>query len=380
MLYMRPAIRVLPAILMAIMLPWGDLAATVREPIADWAASARQAAGFLGRMQKADGLFHYQYDFIPARFSRDDHIVRQAGAAYGLGEYLLYSRDPDTARVMRQALNALKDISVTVGDGRMVSPGGRASRARTGATALALLAEMQYHQATGDDRFSRLRRDWLRALLAMHKPGGGFRRKPGSREESPYYNGEAWLALASHALWYADEPRLSDVLAQVDDALIRRYRDDPDTAFFHWGAMAAAQRYRGSGEARFARFAVQQADAYIHELRPRIKPDSNTCYAVEGLLEAQEVMAAGAADAKLRRELRQRVRAEMVKNRAFQIKPWQDRIHFGPRRYLQLGDLSFFEGAFLNGRYRPATRIDFTQHCLSATVKYLRYLESSRSD
>lgn len=338
-------------------------------------SAARQAAAFMGRMQKQDGLFQYEFDFIPAAFSEDDHLVRQAGAAYGLAEYLLFSKDNETVGVLTKALTAFERLSIPIQDGRMISFDGTPTQARTGATALALLAEMQYHRATGDERYKALRQAWRQALLAMHRPGAGFRKAPDSERESPYYNGETWLALAAYDHWHPGNPEVGRVLAEVDDYLIGQNRREPDTAFFHWGAMAAAMRHRATGDGKFARFAVQQGDLFIHKLRPRVYPGSNTCYSVEGLLAVQQVMVSGGADEALRQRIRQRVKAEMIKNQEYQIRPGQNRIYFGPNRYLQVGDLSFFAGAYLNGRHRPSTRIDFTQHCLSATVKYLRHLE-----
>ncbi len=41
--------------------------------------------------------------------------------------------------------------------------------------------------------------------------------------------------------------------------------------------------------------------------------------------------------------------------------------------YLASPRLPVYVGAFLAGVYRPYTRIDYTQHCLSAMIKLERY-------
>lgn len=353
-------------------------AATGDQVLDGWVQSAQEAASFIARMQKADGLFNYEFDFIPARFSADDHIVRQAGAAYGLGEFLLYSHDTRYTKTLHKALEAFAGLSIKTQSGRLISPDGRERHAKSGATALALLAELQYQQATGDNRYQALREQWLNGLLDQYLPDAGFRETPVSDEESPYFNGEIWLALASYDQWQPANSRLKEILPKVDGYLIASNSAEPDTAFFHWGAMAAARRYQASGDEKFARFAVQQGNSFLTTLKPRMRPGANTCYSVEGLLAVQQVVAAGGADGDFIQRLQQRVQAEMIKNQEFQIRPDQERIYFGKQRFLQLADLSHFTGGYLNGRYRPSARIDFTQHCLSATIKYIQHRGKAR--
>ena len=48
----------------------------------------RLAAKHLLKLQRSDGLFNYQYDFIRGRWRDRDNIVRQTGAGFGLAEYL----------------------------------------------------------------------------------------------------------------------------------------------------------------------------------------------------------------------------------------------------------------------------------------------------
>ncbi|MCB1905712.1 MAG: hypothetical protein KDI18_16775, partial [Gammaproteobacteria bacterium] len=58
------------------------------------------AAEHIIRMQLDSGLFRYEHDFVSGADSQQNNIVRQAGAAFALGEYLLYSKDP----VAREAI------------------------------------------------------------------------------------------------------------------------------------------------------------------------------------------------------------------------------------------------------------------------------------
>lgn len=318
--------------------------------------------------QREDGLFAYDFDFVRNGATGENNIVRQAGATFALGEYYADSRDPDLREPLRRALTALSLLSIEYGRGRLVSRNGKLNGVKGGATALTLLAELYYYRTSGDGRFEQARDGWLHGLLSLHQPGKGFRRGPLSEKESHYYNGEIWLALAFHARTFAD-PDVAAVLPQVDDYMMAAYGAAPHIGFFHWGATAAAKRYATTRDPRFAEFATAQARHYIDEMRPQVKPYANTCYALEGLIPALTLVP---PDDELQPRLRARIEAEMTKIRGFQILPGQTGLDLGEGITLTSPALNRFAGAFVAGRKRPSTRIDFTQHCVSAFLRYNR--------
>lgn len=318
--------------------------------------------------QREDGLFAYDFNFVRNGATGENNIVRQAGAVFALGEYYADSHDPDLREPLRRALNALSVLSIEYGRGKLVSRNGELKGVKGGATALTLLAELYYYRTSGDGRFEQARRDWLHGLLSLHQPGKGFRRGPLSEKESHYYNGEIWLALAFHAQTFAD-PDVAAVLPQVDDYMMAAYGAAPHIGFFHWGATASAKRYAATKDPRFAAFATAQARQYIDEMRPQVKPYANTCYAIEGLIPALTLVA---PDDELKPRLRARIEAEMAKIRTFQILPGQTSLDLGDGITLTSPALDRFTGAFVAGRKRPSTRIDFTQHCVSAFLRYNR--------
>ena len=252
----------------------------------------------------------------------------------------------------------------------MVSENGRLGGARAGATALALLTELQYFEASRDPRFQKVRTEWLRGLLSLHIQGRGFRKSPAVERESDYYNGEAWLALAHYDLLFPGDRKLERVLREVDLHFVARYSKKPTVRFYHWGAMAALKRHEATSEKKFAEFAVGQTVEFLNRLRPFVKERTNTCYSVEGLASAFALSDVVDLGRSIRRRLVRRIVAEMKKNRGFQVRPGQRTIPHGKGAYLQPEQSAGFAGAFLNGLGRPRTRIDFTQHCLSALVKY----------
>ena len=330
----------------------------------DGGTAMTRAADFMIEVQQPNGLFAYEFNLSEGVWTERDNVVRQAGAAYGLAEYFVHTRDPRAGAALRRSLRALSDRSRPLAEGYLVaSEDGRNRTGNTGATALALLAELQYYRGSGDGRFEASRMAWAKGLVFLNAPGRGFYRSAGRPEESHYYNGEAWLALAYLQATVPDRA-LARRLEAIDDYMIATYGPTPHIGFFHWGAMAAQVRYEDTGDPRFIDFAAGQSLAYLDDLRPKVKKGSNSCYAVEGLAAARDVVDADESRAVIGARLAERIDAEMAKNLQLQIGPTQLATNVGFLR--AIGELN---GAFAAGERRKTLRIDHTQHCLSALVK-----------
>lgn len=347
-------------------LAWIPRAALAMDP----AVRARTAAEYLMSTQQDNGLFRYEFDLIRARQSKKNNVVRQCGAGFALGQYFLHTGDARVGAALQRALAAYGQHSVATGRGRLVTLNGKLSKAKAGASALALLTELYYSGRSGDERFSSYRHAWRDGLLGLQNEEGGFARSPRVPTQSPYSNGEIWLALAYYHRRFPDDAKVSKALEKADRYFLSHYSATPHIGFFHWGLMAAAERYRGTGEARFARFGVDQVTHYLDRLRPGVNPRSNSCYAVEGLLSAMELAETVNAGSGLAGRLGERIRRELEKNAQLQIVPGQERVHFTGDRFLVSPDLRRMPGAFLNGRVVPRLRVDATQHCLSAFLRF----------
>ena len=299
--------------------------------------------------QLESGFFDYDFDFLRGKPTGKSNIVRQAGTAYALGEAYAYQRSVELKEPLQSAVAALANQSIAVGEGKLVSFNGKRSGIKSGATALALLAELYYYRNSGDGRFTQQREAWLRGLLDLRRPGAGFLRAPDSSEESHYYNGEIWLALAFYNATFDSRP-LERRLRDIDRAMMAAYGKEPHIGFFHWGAMAAERRFRDTGREELKRFAQSQAESYLTGLRPKRSLNANTCYSLEGMIPALTLTEPENA---LHEPLQARIEWEMRKIMTFQIQPGQSQLDLG-------------DGILL-------TRIDYTQHCLSAMVKYQRW-------
>ncbi|MEE8305826.1 MAG: hypothetical protein V3R81_01105, partial [Gammaproteobacteria bacterium] len=274
-------------------------------------------------------------------------------------------------RTIQKMLNGLGLLYSRQGDGRMVSPDGNYESAWLGITALALLAELRYYRATGDNRFAELRKQGLRGLLGLRLPGAGFRAAPHYTAEEHYFNGEGWLALAIYADTFPNDRATNKVLQRLDKYLVARYSGHWNKRFYSWGTMAAELRYRTTRDTKFFQFIATQARQFLARLKDRTKKESRiNCAQLEGLGSALRVLSAnsGSHDQHLTRNLRQRISQAMVENRKLQIRPGQDRIALSGNAYLWTPLLTNYTGAFLGGPTDPVTQIDHTAHCLSAMM------------
>lgn len=372
----------------------------------------RLAVEQLRESQLPSGLIPYQFNFLEDRSSEADEIpfanlARQAGTAASLAVYARQTGHERTLASIRSTLEAFGRLSLPIGkghvqsalegtrllslpflrvtlrrtlnrlglvydasgDGKVLSPDGDYENAWLGTTALALLTEIHYFLASGDDSFAELRRAWLRGLLALRVPGRGFRELPHVLNESPYANGEAWLAIAHYVEASKNDQAATSTLEDIDDYLIDKYSRHFSPRFYQWGTMAAAVRAKSTSDPKFLQFIEDQAKTYLDRIPPEETADFNSCAGIEGLATAAGVMEArGAGDQALLERIKDRIALEMAKNRSLQIQPGQERLDLGGGAYLWSPRLPEYAGAFLNARYSPVTRIDTSAHCLSALL------------
>lgn len=375
----------------------------------DDAERIRRAVAHTIATQLPNGLFRYDFDFLAAEPTGQDNIVRQAGTLFALGAYLVDTGDLEVAAPIERGLDALAQRSLPIGrtntqswlewagvfsirswrveqalasrgwlyaregDGSVVSGDASYAGAHAGATALALIAELEYFRATGDDRFAAQRVAWLNGLLALHVPGGGIRDNPETVDTGPYSDGEAWLALALYHDAFPGDAGAARALSELEDYLLDHYGQTPDRSFYHWGALSSAARLARGDPARLADFAAEQAEFVLREVPPEKKKDATSCALIEGLGSAVAVIRSRPGREELVARLEERVALELARNRPLQIQPGQRRLALGGGGGLHAPSLAGSAGAFLAGRYAPYTRVDLTQHCISAFLTASRH-------
>jgi hypothetical protein len=364
-------------------------------------------------VQKPSGFLPYDFNFLEDKESEPDSIstanlARQAGTAAVLADYYAFTKDPRARPAIEKFLTAFGRHSLPIGKsqiqsliekthllsmpvgrgkirnalerlgllfdkqgpGKVLSPNMDYSDAFTGNVAFALLTELRFAQTSQDQSFSNLRQAWLEALLQLRIPGGGFRKFPTWIDSHPYADGEAWLALAEYHRQFPQDKRVAEMLASVDDSLIKTYGSDFNIDFYHWGTMAAAARYADSKEAKFLDFIKNQTSAFLHNKQ---QPASyNDCASVEGVADALATLAsAGEGESELSGRARTWIAREMTKTERLQIQPGQQELSFTNAR-VSAPRLKEFTGSFLAGRYDLKTQVDYTSHCVSAMIKLQR--------
>jgi hypothetical protein len=370
----------------------------------------RSAARHLMESQLPSGFLAYDFDFVTAAPTSKDNVARQAGVFAFLAEYYAETRDSRAREVVEAGLGALRRASVPIskgwtqsavdtsrillsphgrdivqrglrrlgllyrpyGDGRLVARDGDYATALSGATALALLAELRYAGATGDDRFRDAREAWLKGLLTLYIPGRGFRSAPAGVEQSPFSDGEAWLALAENARRYPGTEPAARLLPRLDAYLMTRYADDVASGFYQWGTMAAAVRFATTSDRRFLDFIAEQAAKLLQLLASEPSPP-NSCALVEGFATALQILSRDRRYEAVVASIQRRVDTEMEKNHRLQLARDTRRITVADGTYLVSPHFGRFAGAFLAGQSRPFTRIDVTGHCLAALLRLERY-------
>jgi hypothetical protein len=389
--------------------------ANASKVLADDLEQMRLAAQQLAGSQLSSGLLDFDFDFASGEengsgntdIERSAYIAREAGSTYVLAKYLALSRDTRITPVIQRLITTLGSLSLPVSKstsqrllegarllsipigryklqamltnlGLLYEPRGRArllsyeggyQTAWVGSTALALLAELEYFRATGDNQFAELRSAWLDGLRILHVPGRGFREYPASIDEVAYGNGESWLALASYAAMFPADERARDLLSGYDDYVLEKYSTAPNRQFFSWGMMAATKRLESTSGTKFEAFIATQATHFVDLEVPAAQRSDNSCAFVEGLVAAASVLGRQGSHGDLIEKLISRTNLEMMKNRALQIPSGTTQLDFPSGASFRSPRLGDFAGAYLIASGNLYSRIDITAHCLNALME-----------
>jgi hypothetical protein len=364
------------ALLLTITLGCGTASA---EPVLDRAAIERKAeaaARYLVATETAEGRFFYEFDFLRSHFTEDDNIVRQTGAGFIVNQFYFLSGKPGFAEPAARSIAYYEAKSVAVGDGQLPSEDGTREGGRAGAAALALLAELFHSRAIGKDFRPDLRQAWFRGLAAQQLADGRIAQRPQDTDADSYATGETWLALAHYVDLVPGEPMVTAMLERLEAGVMARYLAAPDRMFAHWGLMSAARRLATTGAPRYRDFIEAFGGDYVRKLMPSSVSGTNTCAALEGLIAAVGALERHGGSA-VAAEIRTHVEARLPENLALQLAGDRTRLEFGPGQYYEDPKLKNFDGAFLNGAYVLRTRVDSTQHCLSALLLYRQMIDGA---
>ncbi|MEZ4237810.1 MAG: hypothetical protein R3F59_17020 [Myxococcota bacterium] len=377
----------------------GAFVATRRPPAASWRgegdcgpalsradldAAVALGADYLTTAQLPDGTFVYEVDWTTGQRSRDDNVVRQTGALWGLA--LLHA--DGLARV-----EAPLDRALAYWLPRQRSDAGRVwvvdggARGQTGAMALIGLALVDRLAAPSAAALPEAARqsyaEMLDGVLAwvLHArlPAGGFASAydpetgvPGGNP-NPYADGEALLLLvkAARAL---QRPELLEQAAGFAVVDHRRNVEvpllgepDPDTTkgYYQWGSMSWWQLAEaGQAPERHGQWLTELA-VWMIDVHRTLKRTRNTAYAYEGIVSAWDwAHRHGPED--VARKL-----ACVGQQGLRKLFSWQLGHPLAPAPLRQAPDA--FRGGVQNRADAPPLRIDVTQHQTHAAILARRY-------
>lgn len=363
------------------------------------------------KSQLETGLFPYGYDFekgeeLEKGLFSSSNLIRQAGTASSLADYLLDARGPAGTgavrktlgflathsmpmespalyswlndlgvfripfgrRTLQSAFNAVGGLYRPTGAGKVISPDETYRNATAGILALALLTELRYAAATGDHGFAEVRQAWIAALRDLRMDGMGFRGSPESLLDSDYYNGEAWLAFSVLARMHPEGAESGSFLVELDDELMGRYSRYHSRGFYHWGALAASERYMATGDPKFIRYLKGQTDLFFDHLGDYGR-NANLCSEMEGMAATLAAFEkAGEGGGIWAATIRDWLNKETKKLKLLQIQEGQTELAQNGQTVGHFPRLQDFAGHFRWGLYKPEFRIDASQHCLSAML------------
>ncbi len=327
-------------------------------------------------VQKPSGFLPYDFNFLEDKESEPDsmstaNLARQAGTAAVLADYYAFTKDPRARPAIEKFLTAFGRHSLPIGKSRtqgliektrlLSMPVGR-GKIRNALERLGLLFDKQgpgkvlspnmdysdaYHRNRGlcvtDGtalRADQPRRKLLQSPASLAGSAPACCEFPGEDSAisqlrltlTPYADGEAWLALAQYHRQFPQDKRVAEMLASVDDSLIKIYGSDFNIDFYHWGTMAAAARYADSKDAKFLDFIKNQTSAFLDSKQQLAS--YNDCASVEGVADALATfVSAGEGDSELSGRARAWIAREMTKTEGLQIKPGQQElvVHECPR-------------------------------------------------
>ena len=300
--------------------------------VGDIRARIRKAVAFIRSQQLPDGSFVYlvDHDTLASVGDDDNNIVRQAGTIYCLAEYEDTFRDASIHSIIDKSLEYMQGLSINRAMGGLLVCSPYRNKSSLGASALTLMGELLHYHGTGCEKYREFGDELLQGILAQRIEHKGFAKAPGSMGESPYYNGECYLALAYYQLLFGG---LDSHLSSLDTYFVQL---PFDKGFYQWYMMALDYRLQAG---------IDDPDRYLAVMKTQTQDvDGSHCSKMEGV---------------------------------WVVLKWVQDPDISKKAHEEFQDLlklQISQGGF---KARPASdtlRIDYTQHCLSMLIKYFLYV------
>lgn len=343
------------------------------------------SVAWLINAQEEKGHFNYEYAPYEDRYLNDDHMVRQAGALYILGEVVQRDSDGvfDLNEPIEQAVAFFEGIS-KVGDFndksfRCITDSRASTRCQLGATSLALVGVLSLIETYPEyeEQYGTLIEDYVQYILAMKKEDAGFRNyfytsQDNQKDaESSFSNGEALLALVRYHRYSKDE-EVKQVIDKTFD-YFRSERSPFDVPLYLWVMTALKDMHATWPSDDYVTYVKEYTDWRIDGATVHRGTDNNWCAYLEGVVGAYSILQSKYTPEELRKYTDD-MNFWLSKNKYFQVDnndaarlvADEDGVHFESIENLELA-----HGGFLTADSVLTQRIDYTQHCLSSYLQKL---------
>ncbi len=319
------------------------------------------------------GKFAYSFTLTgrkPPRSAREYNLVRHAGTAWQMLDLANQYDLPAVGAAADRALVWLEQwLEVDERGARIRNDG----KVKLGSQALALLAYVAQAHRVGLEPSRELRAGLVREILSRQDPSGLFLLPEGGLEPSPYFPGEACLALAELGMLEGDSLAIAAAGRGVD-ALMQRGTDGRGTIRRdNWLPQAVEALHRADGDARWVEYAYALGERITRDQYvpgPGVRDDfvggMPVGYTPSGSSTAAFLEGLGAACAVLRRardprlaELRPFLETGLAFVLQTQVLPEEEFLCRDP--FLVVGG---FRAGLINGTFR----IDFDQHAIGALL------------
>jgi len=224
------------------------------------AASIDRLAEYMAYRQQKTGLFAYAYEPSVDRYSDDDNVVRQAGAALAMAFDARYSEKSASRAAadaaIRRHLEGLTDVPDVQGAAFIATAD---KKNKLGVTALVCMAMSVHPQA---ERYAATREKLIQGMLWLQRPSGMFITTfPPTLEfdAQEYFPGEALLAMATE---YDLRPS-APILEAFDRAIAfyqSYFREEPSPAFVPWQVQAFVLMARHTQRRDYVDFVFELTD------------------------------------------------------------------------------------------------------------------------
>ena len=344
------------------------------------------AVNWMQTQQEANG--HMRYEYIPFlnRYVDDDNMVRQAGSLYELGEVLIRMQQDDIG-LTETIENSIKYFEENTYDGDYITKEKTIEikcllkteeKCSLGGTSLALIGILDIMQSSSkyENRYSKLAEGYKDFIVAMSLPEGGYQssyylNKSQNKSESPFANGEAFLALVRYYK-YNPTDEIKEIIDNSFDYFTQEYSEGQwDNNFYLWGMAALKDLHAMDPKEEYYEYVKQYTDWRISTKGNSRFTSHNYCAYIEGVVSAYSIIEPNVSSKELV-FYDEEIDFWLAKSDELQVEAddiFKISFSNGPMFWLRLKNANRSIGGFLTDLKEPVQRIDFTQHCLSSYLQ-----------